>query len=181
MDDELLDLVDRNDNVIGTINRRDYKRLITDNLGYIRAAELFIVNSKGQIYTPVRTAHKTIAPNGYDYSAAGHVGAGDDYTSAMVREAQEELNITILPKNLELVAKMTSETVRYIRSVFLLRSDETPVLNLDDFANAQWLYPEEVIENINNGHPAKTDMAKTVRRLQEYLQQTDKTQFAKNA
>lgn len=169
MDDELLDLVDKNDTVIGTINRMDYDRLLSKNIGYIRAADLFILNNKGQLYTPVRTAHKTIAPNGYDYSVGGHVGSGDDYIRTIVREAQEELNIEISPNKIELVAKTVSDTIKYIRSVYLLRSSETPIFNPDDFVSAEWLYPNEVIEKIDNGHPAKSNLKETILLLQDYL------------
>lgn len=79
MEDELLDLVNAHDEVIGTINRKEYDQMLQSNSGYIRASELFIINSKGRLWIPVRTAEKKIAPNGYDYSAAGHVGAGDTY------------------------------------------------------------------------------------------------------
>ena len=78
MDDEILDLVDRDDNVIGTINRMDYDRMVAENLGYLRAVHLFILNSRGQIFVPIRTADKTVAPNGCDYSAGGHVGTGEE-------------------------------------------------------------------------------------------------------
>lgn len=169
MDDELLDLVDKDDHVIGTINRKDSKRLLSENLGYIRAADLFIVNSKGQIFTPVRTANKTIAPNGYDYSAGGHVGSGEDYLSTIIHEAKEELNIDIDQNNIVQVAKVVDEDIRYIRTIFLMYSDETPDYNPDDFVSAEWLDPIELINNIDNGHPAKSNLRDTVSALQKYL------------
>ncbi len=169
MDDELLDLVDVNDKVIGTINRMDYSQLITEKLGYIRATDLFILNSKGQLYVPIRTPDKTIAPNGFDYSAGGHVESGDDYISAIIREANEELNINIKPEELEFVAKSTAEEIRYIQCLYLLRSDVTPNFNRDDFVAGKWLYPEEVLRKIEGGHPAKSSLVKAITLLTEYL------------
>jgi isopentenyldiphosphate isomerase len=169
MDNELLDLVDKDDKVIGTINRNDYARLMSEELGYIRAAELFIVNSKGQVYAPIRTANKTIAPNGYDYSADGHVEAGDDYLSTIIREAKEELTIEIHREELELVSKRILDKIRYIQCIYLLHSDDTPKFNPDDFVNAEWLYPEEILHKINEGHPAKSNLREAIRLLQEYL------------
>lgn len=169
MDDELLDLVDSNDNIIGVINRQDYGQLMSEKLGYIRAADLFIVNSKGQIFTPVRTKNKTIAPGGYDYSAGGHVESGEDYLTAILREAKEELNIEISNEDLVLVAKTSSEKIRYIRSVFLLRSDVTPAFNPNDFVSADWLYPEEMLRSIDSGHPAKSNLGETIIMLQDFL------------
>lgn len=169
MDDELLDLVDENDKVIGTINRMDYSRLMEEKLGYIRASDLFILNSKGQLYIPVRTASKTIAPNGFDYSAGGHVESGDNYIPAIIREAKEELNINIKQSDLEFIAKTTSVKIRYIRCVYLLRSDETPEFNRDDFVKGEWLYPQEILRKIDEGHPAKSNLGETVVLLKEYL------------
>ena len=169
MDDELLDVVDRNDKVIGTINRKDYKTLVDKKLGYIRFVELFILNSKGQIYCPIRTGNKTIAPNGYDYGAAGHVSSGDDYSSTLIKETREELNLTISLDEVEFIDKIISDDVRTIRNVYLLRTDQTPVFNPKDYVSAEWLTPSELIQRIDDGHLAKTDLKETVTRLQEYL------------
>lgn len=169
MDDELLDLVDANDNVIGTINRMDYDQLLSEELGYIRAADLFIVNDNGQIFTPVRTADKTIAPNGFDYSAGGHVESGDDYLTTIIRESKEELDIDIDPDELEFITKTVSDKIRYIRCVYLLRSNKTPNYNRHDFVGGEWFYPEEIIRKIEEGHPAKSNLAETVTLLQDYF------------
>jgi isopentenyldiphosphate isomerase len=168
-DDELLDLVDEDDQIIGTINRNEYGHMLKEKLGFIRAADLFIVNSSGQIYTPVRTASKTIAPNGYDYSAGGHVASGDDYTATIIREAKEEIDLDLSEEDLELVIKTVSKKILYIRSVYLLRSDETPTFNSEDFVSAQWLEPSMLLKNIDEGHLAKSNLHETVVLLQEYL------------
>jgi isopentenyl-diphosphate delta-isomerase len=169
MDDELLDLVNKNDTVIGTINRKDYDRLLAEDLGYIRAVDLFILNTKGQIYVPVRTAHKTIAPNGYDYSVGGHVESGEDYLATIIRESKEELNLDLKEEDLEFVTKTTSEAIKYIRCIYVYRSDVTPQFNPDDFVSAEWLLPDELIKRIDDGHPAKSNLRETVVILQEYL------------
>lgn len=55
-EDEILDLVDDKDEVIGKISRSQYDRLVTEKLDYIRAIYMFIRNSKGQLWVPKRTA-----------------------------------------------------------------------------------------------------------------------------
>lgn len=169
MDDELLDIVNREDQVVGTINRQDYDRLVSENLGYIRAVDLFILNSQGKIFVPVRTAHKTIAPNGFDYSVGGHVGAGEDYEETILREAKEELDLNLELSQLELIDKTITDDIRYIRWMYLFRSDSTPVLNPDDFVSAEWLHPDQLIEKIDQGHPAKGKLRDSVVILKEYL------------
>ncbi|MHB1865215.1 MAG: hypothetical protein ACYCPS_03585 [Candidatus Saccharimonadales bacterium] len=64
MGDELLDVVDGQDRIVGTIKRSNYKQLLKSDKTFIRASNMFIINDKGKIWVPVRTAHKTIAPNG---------------------------------------------------------------------------------------------------------------------
>lgn len=169
MDDELLDLVDRDDHVIGTINRMDYRQLFSGKIGYIRAADMFILNSKGQIYTPIRTSDKTIAPNGLDYSVGGHVGSGENYLSTIIREAKEELNLNISGEEIEQIAKTISDELRYIRCIYLMRSDKTPRLNPKDFVSAEWLDPLDVINKIDSGYPAKSNLRETIVILRSYL------------
>lgn len=167
--DEILDLVDQNDNVIGKIERSNYKKLIEQKLGYIRASELFIISDEGKLWIPMRTSSKTIAPNGYDYSAAGHVESGDNYTDTIIRETKEEINLDITEAELQFITKMKSEGAKYFRSVYLHRSNVTPSFNPADFTSAEWLTPDEVIENIDNGHPAKSSLRETLVLLKDYL------------
>ena len=173
MDDELLDLVDANDQVIGTINRMEYKTLLAENLGYIRAVDLFILNSNGQIFVPIRTAHKTIAPNGFDYSVGGHVAAGEDYVSTLIREAEEELSLDVSSDQLEFLTKEVHEDAKYIQSLFLLRNDVTPQLNPDDFVSAEWLHPDELIIKIDQGHLAKGKLRQSVLILKDFISQNN--------
>lgn len=169
MDDEILDLVNRNDEIIGEINRKDYARLLSEGLGYIRAVDMFILNDKGQIYVPTRTSDKTIAPNGLDYSVGGHVSSGEDYITTLIRETEEELNIKIQEKDVEFVAEMISDEIRYIRHIFLLRRNQTPDFNPNDFVSAEWLFPDEVQQKIEEGYPAKNNLAETIEVLKNYL------------
>lgn len=170
MDDELLDLVDENDLVIGTINRKNYNKLLEENLGYIRASELFILNNEHKLWIPIRAATKTIAPKGSDYSAAGHVESGTTYIDTIIRETKEEVNLDITKAQVEFVGKMKSEDVKYFRSIYLLRSNITPEYNADDFMSAEWLTPDELIANIDNGHTAKSSLRETVLVLKKYLE-----------
>ncbi len=169
MDDEILDLVDENDSVVGTINRKNYSELLEQNLGYIRASELFILNDEGKLWIPIRTATKKIAPNGYDYSAAGHVEAGDTYLETIIRETYEEINLTVTESQLDFVAKMRSNDVKYFRSIYLVRSNDTPTFNPEDFVSAKWLTADELIKEIDAGHPAKTSLRESVLVVQRYL------------
>jgi isopentenyldiphosphate isomerase len=169
MDIEILDVVDGHDRVIGTVNRKDYKQFMQDNRGYLRAAELFFMNDEGKIWVPVRTADKTIAPNGYDYSAAGHVVTGEDYLDTAIRETKEEVNVDLAVEDITFVATLKSESIKYIRRIYLVRTNATPVINPQEFQSAEWMSPAELIASIDNGHLAKDGLRDAAATLQAYL------------
>ena len=172
MNEEILDIVDANEKVIGKIARKDTQRVITDKLGYIRVADLFLLNSEGRIWVPIRTADKTIAPNGYDFSVGGHVESGDDYIQTLIRETKEEINLDITEKDIEFITKSTNEERHFIQSIYLLRTDVTPKFNPNDFTSAEWLKPSELIKSIDSGHLAKSNLRSSVLVLQGYLNRT---------
>ena len=169
MNDEILDLVNKFDQVIGTIKRSQLNEVKQKNLGYFRASDLFIINNDGKLWIPTRTATKKIAPNAYDFSAAGHVSAGEDYLETIIRETKEEINLNITESELEFIAKFVSPELHYIDSIFLLRSDKTPTHNPSDFASAEWLTPQALLANIANGHKTKSSLPIFVNILQQYL------------
>ena len=92
MANELLDLVDNNDNVIGVVDR---KKVYDEMIHYVRVIGAFIVDEDGLILVQRRAANRRYCPNGYDFSVAGHVLSGENYEEAMHREAIEELGIDI--------------------------------------------------------------------------------------
>lgn len=169
MQPEILDVVDGFDRIVGTIDRAEYASLFEQPDRYIRAAEMFIMNHQGELWTPIRTAAKKIAPNGYDYSSAGHVEHGEDYLMTIIRETKEELNLTITEQDIEYVCTLKSGRTRYIRSIYLLRSNEAPDYNHDDFTSAEWLTPQELITAIGTGHPAKSSLISSINALVGYL------------
>lgn len=162
LEDELLDLVDDKDQVIGTILRSEYQNMVDQKLGYIRAVDMFIVNSEGKLWIPKRTANKRIAPNGLDYSVGGHVDSGETYMQALVRETEEELNIKLNPAHLELVKKFAPASTAYFRSVYLYKSDEMPNFNPNDFVSAEWMTPSELLQKLAAGTTAKESIRETV-------------------
>lgn len=169
MHDELLDLVDENDTVIGTILRSKYDELLVNKHGYIRAVEVFILNDQGQIWVPKRTANKRIAPNGLDFSVAGHVDSGESYIASALRETEEEVNLSLTETDLEFVATIGPDQNRYIRKLYVHRTNHTPDYNPDDFVSADWLKPDELLQALHDGIPAKVSLEEAVIRLQEWL------------
>jgi isopentenyldiphosphate isomerase len=161
--EEYLDLVDQDDNVIG---RKLRSEVYAEGLLNFRAAHVFLVNSEGKLWIPRRTAHKTLLPLALDYSAAGHVESGESYEEAFARETMEELNIDVLKVTHRLLGHFTpKDGVKIFQQVYEIKSDETPKYNLDDFIEAYWLTPKELVEKIKGGEKAKSDLALLVEKF----------------
>jgi len=162
MQDELLDLVDKNDTVIGKKMRAE---IYAEGLSNFRVVNLFLVNTKGEIWIPRRTAHKRIFPLCLDMSMGGHVQSGESYEMALQRELQEELNLDPGTTACKLLGHLTPATdgVSAFMKVYEIRSDKTPDYNRDDFVEFFWLTPRAFWERIAGGEFAKDDLPKLVR------------------
>ena len=161
-EDELLDLVDKNDRVIGTIRRSEaYTKKIRD----IRVVNAFIINSKGELWIPRRTAHKRSYPLCLDMSVGGHVESGEDYEATFERELKEELNLEMSECNLRLLGYLTPYThdVHAFMKVWEIRQDETPHYNPADFAEYFWLTPAQLLTRLAEGDESKNDLPKLVK------------------
>jgi isopentenyldiphosphate isomerase len=90
---EIIDVVDRNDRVIGYASRAEVR---TKKLLH-RGATILCRNSHGAIYVHRRTGDKDVFPGMYDACLGGMVGRGESYEVAARRELAEELGIADAP------------------------------------------------------------------------------------
>ncbi|MGW0205936.1 NUDIX hydrolase [Streptomyces sp. NPDC003233] len=92
--DEILDIVDENDQVLGQSPRGEaYARGLRHRCVFIQARD-----AAGRLFVHRRTATKLVFPALYDMFVGGVVGAGESYDEAALREAEEELGVTGLPR-----------------------------------------------------------------------------------
>jgi 8-oxo-dGTP pyrophosphatase MutT (NUDIX family) len=92
--EELLDIVDASDQVIGRSPRGEaYARGLRH-----RCVAVFVRDGSGRIFVHRRTPDKLIFPAMYDMFVGGVVGAGETYDDAALREAEEELGVSGLPR-----------------------------------------------------------------------------------
>lgn len=90
--EELFDLINVHDEVIGRITRREAH----SNPALLhRSVQVLIFDSAGRVLLQRRSAHKDLFPGFYCASASGHVAAGDDYATTAHREMFEELGIVV--------------------------------------------------------------------------------------
>lgn len=85
--EELFDVVDEHDRVIAQLPRREVHHRKLRH----RAVHLLVVNGAQQVFLHKRSRTKDLFPGYWDSSAAGHVGAGEDYDGTAARELLEEL------------------------------------------------------------------------------------------
>jgi isopentenyldiphosphate isomerase len=162
--EEYLDLVDENDQVIGKKLRAD---IYAEGLWNFRVVDVFLKNSKGQLWIPRRTADKAIFPLALDFSAAGHVASGETYEQTFEREVAEELNIDVSKVPYRLLGYLTpkKDGVPLFMQVYEIESDETPAYNPDDFTEYFWLTPVEVLAKIESGDYAKDHIPVLIKRF----------------
>lgn len=91
---ELFDIVDDDDQVIGTAPRGDCH----GNPALVhRAVHVLVFNAAGELLLQKRSANKDIQPGKWDTSVGGHLEPGETYFAAALREMREELGLSGLP------------------------------------------------------------------------------------
>jgi isopentenyldiphosphate isomerase len=106
---ELFDLVNENDEVIGTTD----KPTAHAKAQLHRLVAVYVFNEQGELYVQVHKASGGL----YDNSVGGHVIKGEDYDTAVKREAKEELGID---QPLTHVARLYSDEGGYFKHLFSL-------------------------------------------------------------
>ncbi|MGM0629357.1 MAG: NUDIX hydrolase [Patescibacteria group bacterium] len=162
--DEYLDLVDSQDCIIG---RKLRSEVYAEQLSNFRVINAFVLNSKGEIWIPRRTADKRLFPLCLDMSVGGHVESGESYEEAFKRETSEELNIDVERTSYRLLGKLSPESdgVSAYMQVYEIALDEAPEYNRADFVEYFWLAPSKALRLISEGEKAKGDLLTLIRRF----------------
>ncbi len=164
MQDELLDLVNEQDQVVGTMWRS--QAYAEKRLASLRAVWLLIKNQDGKFWIPKRCATKKNSPNTLDGSTAGHVSSGETYEQAMIREVAEELNFDISTMAYRSIGKMTPETgsISFIE-IFELQVPNDFIIdyNKNDFSEFMWLSSQDIIEKWQAGEKVRKTLVAIMR------------------
>jgi isopentenyl-diphosphate delta-isomerase len=160
--DELLDIVDANDEVIGQKLRSDIYKL---NMTNFRVINAFARDVQGRLWIPRRSLKKTLFPGALDVSVGGHVQSGEDYDSAFERELQEELTISADTITYKVLGFLVPEKhgVSAFQKVYEFTIDYDPDYNKDDFSQCFWIFPQDLHLCLAAGEPAKSDLAVLLR------------------
>lgn len=98
MVDELIDICDEHARITGEQKMKSEAH--RDGLWH-RAAHIWIYNAKRDILLQLRSKNKSLYPNLWDLSVAGHVSANEKPITSAVREVREEIGLTIDEKDLQ--------------------------------------------------------------------------------
>lgn len=170
-DDELLDLVDTNDNVVGTVEREAHH---VDPESYVRKGQYFrgttciLVNSQNQVWIPKRQPWRKVAPDGLDFSMAEHVKSGEDHSDGAIRGMSEELGLNVQAEELILVGKKVFDDFGCVMSLYEYRTEKTPEnYSKVDYQDAWWMSLDQLEERILSGEKHKTTLPYWITVLRE--------------
>jgi isopentenyldiphosphate isomerase len=91
MGEEIFDVVNERDEVIGRETRREvHARGLMH-----RAVHVLVFNRAGQVFLQKRSLRKDRQPGLWDSSASGHLDSGEDYDACAVRELGEEIGLRL--------------------------------------------------------------------------------------
>ena len=115
--DELIDIYNENNDPLKISRMRSEAH--RSGLWH-RSAHIWIYNNKSEILLQLRSGSKSIFPDRWDVSSAGHIGAGEVPIESALRELEEELGIKAVIDDLEFykIAKQSSQYNHFLDNEF---------------------------------------------------------------
>lgn len=141
MHDEIFDVVNERDEVIGRASRREvHERGLMH-----RAVHVLVWDPAGRVFLQQRSLKKDTFPGAWDSSASGHLDAGEDYDACALRELREELGLWLpeAPRRLFHV-RACVETGHEHVWVYQTRHPGPFTLAPDEIQRGEWFAPEEI-------------------------------------
>ena len=149
MSEEIFDIVNERDEVIGRLPRPQVHREGHKH----RAVHVLVFNARGEIFLQKRSMTKDTFPGAWDSSASGHVDSGEEYDACATRELREELGLSAEapPVRLFKIAACDA-TGQEFCWVYRLVSEGPFVLHPEEIERGEWFTPARVNELIQR-HP----------------------------
>ena len=97
--DELIDIYDENGNYL-----KQEMKSIAHKLGlWHKSIHAILINKNNEMIIQKRSKDKDLYPSMWDFSFAGHVGAGENTVKSAIRECEEELGFSLNENQIELL------------------------------------------------------------------------------
>ena len=146
---ELWDLFDRDRKPLGKTHQRN---IPMEPGTYHIVAEIWTVNSQGQILLTQRSPEKEAFPNEWECTG-GSVLAGETALQGAVRELKEETGIVAAEEELTYITTYM-ESRAFVDSFFLHKDVEDLVMQPGETVAAQWVSLEKMEQLIAEGQIA---------------------------
>jgi len=146
-DDEIFDVVNDRDEVVGQATRREVHARKLPH----RAVHALVFGRDGRVFLQKRSMLKDTSPGCWDSSCSGHLDSGEGYVAAVVRELDEEIGLKVLPEHgLRELFKVDSrrETGWEFVRVYQLESEGPFTLHPAEVEAGAWFSVEEVERGI---------------------------------
>ena len=141
MQDEIFDVVNERDEVIGQLPRKEVHRRGLKH----RAVHVLIFNARGEVFLQKRSMKKDNHPGVWDSSASGHLDSGEDYDVCAIREVGEELGVRLecVPKRV-LRIDACDETGQEFVWVYQCEQEGPFTLHPEEIETGGWFAVERV-------------------------------------
>ena len=149
-----------------------------------KAVVIFIVSSDNKkVLLQQRSSTKKLWPNFWDITAGGHVLSEELGWEAALREAQEEIGISINKNDIEFIGATTSENKkgeiinRHFNEYYIVHKDvdvKNIILQEEEVQDIKWLSKEEISERVEANFKDLTDKIECWHYLLKYLEIMDK-------
>ena len=173
MSEEIFDIVNERDEVIGQRPRREVHQLGL----WHRAVHILVFNARGEVFLQKRSMLKDTAKGKWDSSTSGHVDSGEDYDTSAVRELGEEIGLFVsaTPKRLFKI-DACKETGWEFCWIYRCENEGPFVLHPEEIETGAWFTPAAVTRWVEE---KPTDFARAFVLIWKiYLQRTAKSPVA---
>lgn len=141
MSEEIFDVVDEGDCVIGRERRSEVHRRGLRH----RAAHILVFNERGEVFLQKRSMSKDRCPGVWDSSASGHLDCGEDYDACAVRELREEIGLRVsrCPARLFKLEACEATDQEFVW-VYRCRAEGPFTLHPEEIERGDWFPADEV-------------------------------------
>ena len=149
MGDEILDVVDEKDRVVGRAGRNEIHARKLPH----RSTHLLIFNSKEEVFIQKRSVTKDEFPGKWGSSVSGHVDSGEGYDECIIREAKEEVGLDLhrVPERIFKIDPC-EENSHEFSWVYRFVCEGPFQLNEEEISDGRWFSLDEV-EALLRGDP----------------------------
>jgi len=145
--DEIYDVVDKMDQVIGQATRREIHK---KNLLH-RSIHILVFNNQNEVFLQKRSMTKDENPGLWDTSSAGHVNSGETYFECAHRELWEELGIKAILKPLQKIEACQNTYNEHIQ-IYTCKTNSKININLDEISEGKY-FDLAILKNLIKEKP----------------------------